>query len=534
MAFRKSVAYAVDLSPPLERPNVSKANSSKIEVLLLQPFSRAPQLYFEDVPVGTEASQLVMVRSVYDTPSTVVINRVPRDKGFAVDPHIFKLAPGAEQLVHFLWTPVDSNASCRATVSVCSDRGYKGMLILLATVKQSARKAPRHPQKPHTQTPARTQQSKVPAPSGCKETAPPKTRRNITIPVQFISRTEMRYKSKVNRTGASPAALSAPQPKVQVISTFTGKPLQCQETSFSNTAVVADPTGTIGCVEHTVKSQSSQQVDQETFICNPVADGSGATDSGEPTFASQPSQQIRKETFICNTAMAVDPAGTMGSGEEFEDSLNAPASATVDSENDLDSSLNTGHASVVNKGTESYTLSSSTPHTQNRDGNAIYREDSFPNTLNRDRTASYREDSLNSSSSFNFSARMQALYEEVIKMQGPDDSLESPIDDEFSIRMQDRYEKALAKQQSLRIHPVEAGCKGTKMQDAMQSKPMFPELEHVAAELDRELDLGGGAGDIRDNSFYHSWKYVSDDDPLPFGNFFPANVSSIHEPSTML
>lgn len=124
-------------SPPSKQPNVAKASTSNVEVLLLQPFARTPQLCFEDVPVGAEASRYVKVRNVLDTASTVFIERVPRDKGFAVDPEVFRLTPGTEQLVNFLWKPADDGASCRSTVSVRSSQGYKGMLVLLATVKKS-------------------------------------------------------------------------------------------------------------------------------------------------------------------------------------------------------------------------------------------------------------------------------------------------------------------------------------------------------------------------------------------------------------
>ncbi|CAN8016564.1 unnamed protein product, partial [Ixodes persulcatus] len=137
MADDKRGMHTMVFSPPSKQPNVAKTSTSKVEVLLLQPFARAPQLCFEDVPVGAEASRYVRVRNVLDTASTVFIERVPRDKGFAVDPKVFRLAPGTEQLVNFLWKPADDGASCRSTVSVRSDHGYKGMLVLLATVKKS-------------------------------------------------------------------------------------------------------------------------------------------------------------------------------------------------------------------------------------------------------------------------------------------------------------------------------------------------------------------------------------------------------------
>ncbi|EEC04097.1 ASPM protein, putative [Ixodes scapularis] len=142
MADDKRGMCAMVFSPPSKQPNVAKASTSNVEVLLLQPFARTPQLCFEDVPVGAEASRFVKVRNVLDTASTVFIERVPRDKGFAVDPEVFRLTPGTEQLVNFLWKPADDGASCRSTVSVRSSQGYKGMLVLLATVKKSTERGP--------------------------------------------------------------------------------------------------------------------------------------------------------------------------------------------------------------------------------------------------------------------------------------------------------------------------------------------------------------------------------------------------------
>ncbi|CAN7987837.1 unnamed protein product [Ixodes pacificus] len=449
MADDKRGMYAMVFSPPSKQPNVAKTSTSNVEVLLLQPFARAPQLCFEDVPVGAEASRYVRVRNVLDTASMVFIERVPRDKGFAVDPEVFRLTPGTEQLVNFLWKPADDGASCRSTVIVRSDQGYKGMLVLLATVKKSTGRVRRQPQKPCASTPPNQRQAKVPAPDSKKTTqASIMARRNITIPIEFNSRTGMRQKSRVKPTITCPAA-------------------QVQETS-------------------TFADQSSQQIRQETFIVN----AAGTPTCQEIVFcntvevADPAGTQIRREPFVSNAAAVEDPTGSTDS-EEFEDSLNSAHTAPVNS-GKLNDSPVVGQVSAVDEETECSAFS-----------------------------PACEEDSIDSSSSSNFSARMQALYEEVIKRQAPGhspDSMESVLDKEFSIRMEERYQRALARHQSPQAHSFEAGNEDIKVR----------ELEDAAAEL----DLGTIADDA--SSLFTTQKHGNDGELLGFDDFFPSNVSSIH------
>ncbi|CAN8016562.1 unnamed protein product, partial [Ixodes persulcatus] len=314
----------------------------------------------------------------------------------------------------------------------------------------------RQPQKPCASTPASQRQAKVPAPDS-KKTAQASimTRRNITIPVEFNLRTEMRQKSRVKPTITCPAA-------------------QVQETS-------------------TFADQSSQQIRKETFIVNAARTQTcqeiiipKTVEVADPT-----GTQIRRETFVSNAAAVEGPTGSTDSDEEFEDSLNSAHTAPVNSEK-LNDSPGVGHVSAVDKKTEWSAFSTVC-----------------------------EEDSIDSSSSSNFSARMQALYEEVITRQAPGhspDSLESVLDKEFSIRMEERYQRALARHQSPQAHSLEAGNGDIKVR----------ELEDAAAEL----DLGSAADNA--SCLFTTQKHGNNGELLDFDEFFPSNVSSIHGSSLNL
>ncbi|CAN7990431.1 unnamed protein product [Ixodes hexagonus] len=270
MSQDRAMMRAMTFSPPSKRDDTAvKTVAAPTEVLLLQPFSRPPQLCFEDIPVGTEASRLLKVCNASGIVQTVFIERVPVDKGFAVDAQVFKVAPRGHQILNVTWKPTDNAASCRVTVNVRSDQGYKGGLVLLATVKKSVTRASRQAVKSRTKVLAQSQQLNV-LPSA-KKAAPALThtkKRNVTIPVEFTLQTET---LRGSRTKAASAQLAI------------------------------NPT--------------SVRKFQET-----------------PKASDKDLDPVRRETFVCTTTLDAVSAATAATTEEFNDSLDGEYASAVDNE----------------------------------------------------------------------------------------------------------------------------------------------------------------------------------------------------------
>lgn len=118
-------------SPPAKaaEPAVEEA------VLLLQPFSEAPQINFERVPVGREAVRQLRVINPSQSEHMVTLSGALSQKGFSVDAQVFKVLPGQHHLVTFAWKPDGKEAASRVALTVTSHKGFKGRCVLLGTVK---------------------------------------------------------------------------------------------------------------------------------------------------------------------------------------------------------------------------------------------------------------------------------------------------------------------------------------------------------------------------------------------------------------
>lgn len=90
---------------------------------------------FENVSVGSEATRLLQVRNTSKMAQMVMIERIPLKKGFTVSPDLFNVPPGGCEVVTFVWKPSDQDSTCRVAVSVRTEGGFKGSVVLLGTVK---------------------------------------------------------------------------------------------------------------------------------------------------------------------------------------------------------------------------------------------------------------------------------------------------------------------------------------------------------------------------------------------------------------
>ncbi|XP_064459194.1 uncharacterized protein LOC135369638 [Ornithodoros turicata] len=182
-----SPPHRVDHKEP-ERKKVAGTAVAK-EYLILQPFSSAPQLTFEDVVPGTTATRLLEIRNTSSIDHVIIVDKIPVANGFSADPDVFIVPAGGSKDVAFLWAPTESTASCRCTVHVRSEQGYRGRIFLLGTVRKvfakttkAAKKAQPSgrvlapSQKPNVKT------EKKPAPAAKVTT---KSRRLVTMPVEF-------------------------------------------------------------------------------------------------------------------------------------------------------------------------------------------------------------------------------------------------------------------------------------------------------------------------------------------------------------
>ncbi|XP_065312088.1 uncharacterized protein [Dermacentor albipictus] len=189
-------------SPPTKQV---ESEAAAVEVLLLQPFAKPPQVTFENVAARREAVRQLLILNTTNTEQLVTLS-VPRDKGFSADADIFKLAPGQQQRVTFVWKPDGKEPATRVGVSVSTDKGYRGRLILLGTLRQETlprkKQVPRSSiltssQKPNlTSGPARN----VPAQPAKKAAATSRAQctkkavvpARITVPVEFKTRSKKR------------------------------------------------------------------------------------------------------------------------------------------------------------------------------------------------------------------------------------------------------------------------------------------------------------------------------------------------------
>ncbi|XP_050032918.1 uncharacterized protein [Dermacentor andersoni] len=211
-------------SPPTKQV---ESEAAAVEVLLLQPFAKPPQVTFENVAARREAVRQLLILNTTNTEQLVTLS-VPRDKGFSADADIFKLAPGQQQRVTFVWKPDGNEPATRVGVSVSTDKGYRGRLILLGTLRQETlprkKQVPRSSiltssQKPNlTFGPARkvpTQPTKKAAPDLAQCTKKAVAPARITIPVEFKTGSKKRtacentYNASVKSTPLQKQTLSS-------------------------------------------------------------------------------------------------------------------------------------------------------------------------------------------------------------------------------------------------------------------------------------------------------------------------------------
>lgn len=131
-------------SPPRkpEEPRV------EVAVLRLQPFSDAPQVSFEEVPVGREAVRQLRVLNPTSSEHVVRLCGPLGQRGFSADRETFAVPPSEERTVSFTWKPDGKDRSSRAVLTVTSDGGFRGRCVLLGTVKPPPAKPVLKPPKP--------------------------------------------------------------------------------------------------------------------------------------------------------------------------------------------------------------------------------------------------------------------------------------------------------------------------------------------------------------------------------------------------
>uniref|UniRef100_A0A131Y7J1 Abnormal spindle-like microcephaly-associated protein ASH domain-containing protein n=1 Tax=Ixodes ricinus TaxID=34613 RepID=A0A131Y7J1_IXORI len=319
MSRDRTMVHTMTFSPPSKRDDTaSKPVTAKTEVLLLQPFSRAPQLCFDDISVGTEASRSVKVCNTSVVEHTVFIERVPRNKGFSVNADVFKVAPRGHETLNVKWIPADNDASCRVTINVRSDQGYKGGLVVLATVKKSVKRAPRQPQKSRTKVLTQSQQLNLPLSVKGAAPAPAHTKkRNVTVPLEFKLKTKTLHGCRTKPVFARPAEKSTPVRKAQQTAKTAdeGSDLVRRESYVcvaAHDAVLTAAAAAVGEFDDSLDAEGASTIDKEirdsTFTppSSPQDNERAIVCKGD-TFNSDPDFSARMEEFYEKVLQHLDP-----------------------------------------------------------------------------------------------------------------------------------------------------------------------------------------------------------------------------------
>lgn len=488
-------------SPP------AKAAEPKVEVavLLLQPFSEAPQISFEQVAVGCEAVRQLRVINTSRSEHLVTLTGGLSQKGFTVDAEVFKVLPGQQHLVTFVWTPDGKEAASRVALTVTSDKGFKGRCVLLGTVKSQpppkpARKVPRP-----TLTVLTTSQQynlihSVPAnPKSCKKAAPPV---KPTVPKEFRAHTK-------KSTFAAKTATSNQNTKPSQVPTATKS---CEEAA----TVVSTP-------EKLVPSNSTSRGHKETPLES--SPGSGDTlpllhvSTCEPTV---PGMDPAEHIIQAREELAAELESTA-----FEDSLEVEGRA----------------GSTTSKSI----LSEDVSHLGQNDTFELdlsVRMERLYKHISEKKSSSNVPDST---SELDLSAHLTSLYEDIQERKSKQHA-RSPLrmSSQQLLAEPTHFEKENAHHVLLENCAADTGLKGSPLpgrltREHLSSSPrcvsregsQLPDIQNILDELELCFDHPQDSADAG-SLLEMMEKYGSGgllDEHVLVDDFFPADISSIHGPS---
>lgn len=252
---KSSSSRVMTFSPPHKTESQESAKAPP-EFLILQPFSSVPQVSFENVMPGTSVTRCVYVRNTSDIDHVVTIDKVPVANGFAADPSVLLVPAGSTQTVYFTWNPTAETASCRCTVNVRSEEGYRGRILLLGTVKKvfPTRAKPVKRTRPGAKVLLPSQKLNVKAEANPVPLpkATDKTTRMVTMPKEFVA-----------------ARLENKKPEMKRNTTFkTNKPALHIKSAVPS----VPPAPRVADTEQMVTPPNSPNIRRETFACITPAD----------------------------------------------------------------------------------------------------------------------------------------------------------------------------------------------------------------------------------------------------------------------
>ncbi|XP_077500529.1 uncharacterized protein LOC144111243 [Amblyomma americanum] len=347
-------------SPPSKVPSKvveGRAVDAEVPILLLQPFSKSPQVTFEQIPVGQEAVRQLKVSNPSNTDHMVTLSDTLRSKGFRADPEVFKLLPGQSQLVSFFWKPNGNETSSRLAVPISTDKGYKGRFVLLGTVREEPKplKPPRKnlvkssiltsSQKPNlssrattsVQTPKKVNSTPARA---CKKAVPPI---RATIPKEFKSSanknagrenltSKVSASAQVSKKAATamlePCKKTVPPVRVTVPKCFASRP---NKNATSNRPASSSLPASITC-DPLIGGDAQSLLGGGTISVVPASNKSGGL---YPLKTATCTEEIRREMFACGA-----PALEATANVTVEDSEDSFKTANATFENSLEMSKN--------------------------------------------------------------------------------------------------------------------------------------------------------------------------------------------------
>lgn len=490
-------------SPP------AKAAEAKVEVavLLLQPFSEAPQISFERVAVGCEAVRQLRVINTSRSEHLVTLTGGLSQKGFTVDAEVFKVLPGQQHLVTFVWIPDGKEAASRVALTVTSDKGFKGRCVLLGTVKsQPPPKPARKAQRPTLTVLTTSQQynliHSVPANhKSCRKAAPPV---KPTIPKEFRAHTK-------KSTFAAKTASSNQNAKTSQVPTAAKS---CEEAA----TVVATPVKLVPS-----NSTTSCRPKETPLESSP---GSGDTRSllhvstCEPTV---PGLDPAEHTVEASKELAAEPESTA-----FEDSLEVEGCAGSTASKSI---LSEGVSHLGQNDTFELDLS-------------VRMERLYKHMVESKSSSDVPE----STSGLDLSAHLTSLYEEIQERKSKQHA-RSPlrVSSQRLLPEPTHFEKENAHHLLVENCAAETSLKGSPLperltREHLSSSPrcasregsLLPDIQHILDELelcfDRPQDSADAGLLLEMMETYGSSGLL--DEHVLVDDFFPADISSIHGPSS--
>lgn len=480
-------------SPPAKaaEPAVEEA------VLLLQPFSEAPQINFERVPVGREAVRQLRVINPSQSEHMVTLSGALSQKGFSVDAQVFKVLPGQHHLVTFAWKPDGKEAASRVALTVTSDKGFKGRCVLLGTVKSQPPKPVRRVQRPTMNVLTTSQQHNlilpVPAnPKSCKKAAPPL---KPTVPKEFCARTK-------KSTFASCSSL------------FNQKTSQVPATAHQE--VASKVAASVKLVSSTFTLSGSKE--------SLLGSSPGSGDMLMRASTCKPTMPVldpAEHTVKAREAVALEPASAV-----FEDSLEVEEKAGLATSKSI---LNEGDSQQGQNDTFELDLS--------------FRMERLYQQVQEKKSSG---DGPDSTSELDLSAHLTSLYEEIQERKSKQHAL-SPeqVSSKQLLPEPTCFEERNARQvlprsctakTSLEVSPL---CKrlasehvASSPRRASQEGVQLPDIQDILDELELCGDLPQDSSDAG-SLLEMLEKYGSGgllEEHVPVEDFFPSDISSINGP----